>query len=196
MALATLSALRQENAGLWNWLATPGARPEIVSRRATGQTLVTTMEDGSLVLGTIELKQRRLSLSVNSLARAERGRAMLTPVLAGLVGAPLAERTDLDQMLASKRQPPAPTGLSPEQERALVRQTLDDHYRRMLDEPIPALGGNSPRAAARTAKGRQRVVAWLKLLENHAAQRQPGDTLGGYDLSWMWRELGVEALRL
>jgi hypothetical protein len=121
---------------------------------------------------------------------------MLTPVLAGLVGAPLAERTDVDQLLASKRQPPAPTGLSPKDERALVRQTLDDHYRRVLDEPIPALCGKSPRAAARTAKGRQKVVAWLKLLENHAAQRQAGDPLASYDLSWMWRELGVETLRL
>jgi hypothetical protein len=98
-------------------------------------------------------------------------------------------------MLAGKRPPPQPSGLSPEQERKLVHQGLDDHYRRVLDEPVPALGGKSPRAAAKTAKGREKVAAWLKMLENHAARRGPGDPMASYDIGWMWRELGVEALR-
>jgi hypothetical protein len=194
-ALATIPALRQENAGFWNWLAEPGAKTQTVPRRATGQTFITTMEDGSLVLGTVEIKGRRLSLAANSPARAERGRAMLEPALAGLVRAPLTERTDLDQMLATERPPPAPTGLSPEQERTLVQQMLDDHYRRVLDEPIPALGGMTPRAAAKTAKGRAAVVVWLKTLENHSGQQKPGDPMASYDFGWLWRELGVETLR-
>jgi hypothetical protein len=192
-ALAAVPALRQENAGFWNWLAEPGTQPRAVPRRPKGQTLITTMEDGSMVLGTVELKGRRLSLQANSAARAERGRALLEPVLAGLVGAPLTERSDVEQMLAAERPPRAPTGLSPEQERALVHRGLDDHYRRVLDEPIPALGGRSPRAAAKTPRGREEVAAWLKTLENHAARREPGDPIGS--VGWMWRELGVEALR-
>jgi hypothetical protein len=147
------------------------------------------------VLGTVSLKGRRLTLEANSVARAARGKALLEPVLAGLVGPPLVERQDLDRMLAADRPPPAPTGLSPEQERALIHQGLDAHYRRVLDEPIPALGGRSPRAAAKTSKGRERVAAWLKTLENHAAHRPPGDPMGCYDVGWMWAELGVEALR-
>jgi hypothetical protein len=194
-ALATIPALRQENAGFWNWLAEPGTMTQTVPRRATGQTFITTMEDGSLVLGTVELKGRRLSLAANSPARAERGRAMLEPVLTGLVRAPLTERTDLDQMLATERPPPAPTGLSPEQERTLVQQMLDDHYRRVLDEPIPALGGKTPRAAAKTAKGRAAVVVWLKTLENHSGRQKPGDPMASYDFGWLWGELGVEDLR-
>jgi hypothetical protein len=125
----------------------------------------------------------------------ERGRALLEPVLAGLVGPPLAERADLDQMLAAKPPPPEPSGLSPEAERVLVRQGLDDHYRRVLDQPIPALGGKPPRAAARTPKGREKLAAWLKVLENHSAKRPAGDPIGEYDFGWMWQELGVEALR-
>jgi hypothetical protein len=39
------------------------------------------------------------------------------------------------------------------------------------------------------------VVAWLKTLENHSAKRPAGDPIGEYDFGWMWRELGVEALR-
>jgi hypothetical protein len=53
----------------------------------------------------------------------------------------------------------------------------------------------SPRAAAKTAKGRERVAAWLKTLENHSAKRSAADPLGEYDFGWMWQELGVEALR-
>jgi hypothetical protein len=194
-ALASVPALRPEGPAFWNWLAEPGAKPKAVPRRAKGQTLTTTMEDGSPVLGTLQLKGRRLSLEANSGARAERGRALLEPVLAGLVGPPLTERIDLERMLAAERPPPEPSGLSPDEERALVRQGLDDHYRRVLDQPIPALGGKSPRAAAKTPKGREKVATWLKVLENHSAKRPAGDPIGGYDFGWMWRELGVEALR-
>ena len=60
------------------------------------------------------------------------------------------------------------SGLLPEQERAIVHQGLPDHYKRMRDEPIPALGNATPRTAAKTKQGRERVIAWLKMLENHA----------------------------
>lgn len=153
------------------------------------------MDDGSLVLGTLLLKGRRLTLEVNSAARAAQGRTVLEPLLAGLIGPPLSEHTDLDRMLAEERPPPAPTGLSPEQESALVHQALDEHYRRVLDEPIPALGGKSPRAAAKAPAGREKVAAWLKTLENHAANRPLSDPMGSYDVGWMWRELGLQAKR-
>ncbi len=44
------------------------------------------MDDGALVLGSVSLKGRRLTLEANSVARAARGKALLEPVLAGLVG--------------------------------------------------------------------------------------------------------------
>ena len=194
-ALATVPSLRQENAGFWNWLAAPGTKAPAVPRRPAGQSFISTMEDGSLVLGTLSLKGRRLTLETNSAARAAQGKALLAPLLERLVGLPLTEHTDLDQMLTEERPPPPPSGLTPEQEHAAVHQTLDAHYRRVLDEPIPALGGKSPRAAAKTPKGREKVAAWIKSLENHAAHRPPGDPMGSYDVGWMWRNLGVEALR-
>lgn len=194
-ALATIPALRPEGAGFWNWLAPPEAKAQTVPRHAHGQVFITTMEDGALVLGTVALKGRRLVLEANSPARAERGRALLEPVLAGLVGPPRTEHIDPERMLAENRPPPKPSGLPPEQERALIHQGLDEHYRRVLDEPIPALGGKSPRVAARTPKGREKVAAWLKSLENHMARQDPGSHMGSYDLGWLWQELGVAALR-
>ena len=82
-----------------------------------------------------------------------------------------------------------------EVERQVIRTALHAHYRRILDEPIPALGNRSPRSAAKTPKGREKVVAWLKMLENHGAALRADDPMAGYDFGWMWRELGVEHLR-
>ena len=68
---------------------------------------------------------------------------------------------------------------------------LTDHFRKTLDEPIPALGNQTPRNAVKTAKGRTKVIAWLKMLENQSAQQRPEDPMGAYDFTWLWRELGV-----
>jgi hypothetical protein len=174
-ALAAIPALRQENPGFWNWLDEPGEKPHAMPRRGKAQTVFSTMDDGSLVLGTLTLNGRRLSPAVNSMARAERGCALLEPVLAGLVRPPLTERTDLEQMLTAERPAPRPSGLPPEDERALIRRGLEDHYRHILDQPIAALGNKSPRAAAKTPKERGKVMAWLDLLENHSARRPAGD---------------------
>ena len=88
-----------------------------------------------------------------------------------------------------------PSGLSADTERALLHATLDRHYRNLLNEPVAMLGKTSPLVAAKTAKGRQRLAVWLKLLENGAARHASGTPMSDYDLSWMWEKLGVTELR-
>ena len=183
----------------WNWLAPKDAGPKQKPRRkGKALSLTSTMDDGSIVLGTIELKAKTLELHVNSEGRAERGRAMIAALLGDLVGAPLMQRQTIEQALAERSDrtsAPEPSGLLPEEERQVVHAALDQHYRRQLDEPIPALGNISPRRAARSAKGREKLVAWLKLLENHAASHDPAEPMASYDLSWIWRELDIADLR-
>jgi hypothetical protein len=181
----------------WNWLAPKDTGPKRKPRRKA-LSLTSTMDDGSIVLGTVELKARTLELHVNSEGRAERGRAMIAAVLGDLVGAPLMQRQTVEQALAERSdrdRAPQASGLSPEEERQAVHAALDQHYRRQLDEPIPALGNVSPRRAVRSTKGRGKLVAWLKLLENHAAKQDPAEPMASYDLSWIWRELDVADLR-
>ena len=183
----------------WNWLAPKDAGPKGKPRRKDkALSFTSTMDDGSIVLGTIELKARTLELHVNSEGRAERGRAMIAAVLGDLVGTPLMQRQTVEQALAERSDrngAPQASGLSPEEERQVVHATLDQHYRRQLDEPVPALGNISPRRAARSAKGREKLVTWLKLLENHAAKQDPAEPMACYDLSWIWRELDIADLR-
>ncbi|HEY8610609.1 MAG TPA: hypothetical protein VIL69_04875 [Roseomonas sp.] len=197
-ALDGIPALERADANFWNWLASPAKPPKRVAQKPTGVQLSTTMEGGSVVLGNVEISGRKVILSVNSEARSERGRALLEPVLQGLVRPPLVERQDLEQMLAEKRaskEEPPPLDLPPQEVRAILQQQLEEHYRQVLDQPIPALGNVSPRRAARTAKGREKVVNWLKTLENHSSKRPAGDPIGEYDFAWMWQELGVTELR-
>ena len=198
-ALDAAPGLDPASATFWNWLAPgngPGTRVEPKAR--DGLTFTSTMAQGAAVLGTLELKNRTLTLQVNSEPRAERGRALLDPLLEGLVSAPLIERQTLEQTMAEHRtrgSAPVSSGLPPDEERRLIHAQLDAHYRQQLDAPIPALDNISPRTAAKTAKGREKIASWLKLIENRAARQGPGDPMGDYDLTWMWQELGVADLR-
>jgi len=60
---------------------------------------------------------------------------------------------------------------------------------------VPALGNITPRQAAKSAKGRKKLVDWLKLLENKTAQQPAGSAMADYDARWLWQELGVADLR-
>ena len=196
LALTTISALQPESQTFWNWFEPqPNARKK---RRTNGQTFVTSLGDGSLVLGTLELKNGRLVLEVNSQQRAAQGRALIEPVLGQLIGEPLTEARTVTQLMASRpadKSTALSSGLSADEERAVLHATLDRHYRNLLNEPVPMLGNTSPLVAAKTAKGRERLAVWLKLLENGAARYASGTPMSDYDLSWMWEKLGVTELR-
>jgi hypothetical protein len=199
LALSRCPELCPANATFWNWIAPerPAKALGVQKQPLKSQTFSTTLDDGSLVLGNVELKDKALILSVNSQARAEQGRALLSEVLDGLVAQPLVETQTVEQCMATRDPAPPPRlDLSEEERRTIIHDGLDRHYRNLLDQPIPVLGNKSPRAAATTAKGRAKVVDWLKILENHTAQMTGhNDEMATYDFSWLWTELGVSELR-
>lgn len=82
--------LRQENATFWNWIS-PEKPARTLGRQKLplkSQAFISTLGDGSLVLGSLELEDKALVLSANSRARSDRGRALLSKTLGSLVGAP------------------------------------------------------------------------------------------------------------
>ncbi len=195
--LNTVLHLRQENATFWNWLGDASARRAGV----TGRKAVTwnvTMEDGSVVLGNVELQPRSVTLGVSSAVRAERGRALLAEALGELVVQPSTKIQTLEQMRdapphrSSRAEEPIP----PDVQIRLVHDMLDRQCRALLDEPVPMLGDVSPRAASRSARGRKVLVVWLKHIENHSRHAEDrNDSMATYDFAWLWRELKVEHLR-
>jgi len=201
LALGCRPDLRQESATFWNWVETQKPAAALGNKKQSGrwkfQTFGTTLDDSSLVLGNVELKEKTLVLSVNSKARSDRGRALLAEILRGLVAQPLVEMQTLEKLRASRDAPPPPSlDLSEEERRTIIHSSLDRHYRDLLNQPVPILGNLSPRAAARTAKGRSKVVDWIKMLENHASKLAGrNDPMATYDFNWLWTELGVGDLR-
>jgi hypothetical protein len=153
------------------------------------------LEDGvgrRRVLGTLITTPRQLVVEAASRARAERGRAFVE----GLVGDAVRYKAALHESLeaALAREPARRRKndeIPPEVERELVTQFYEEHYRKWLDEPIPALGGRTPRHAARLKTVRPKLVDLLKGLEN----RMEHDRRAGrpaVDVGWMWAELGLE----
>jgi hypothetical protein len=199
LALSRCPELRQASATFWNWIGPQRSAKTLGAQKQPlkSQTFTTTLDDGSLVLGGVELKDTALILSVNSQARAERGRVLLSKALDGLVAQPLIEIQTLEQCMATRD--PAPTtklNLSEGERRTIIHEGLDRHYRDLLDQPIPALGNKSPRAAVKTSRGRDKVVDWLKTLENHTAKLGGHhDEMASYDFNWLWTELGLCELR-
>lgn len=183
---------------LWSWLeAAKAAKPRPSPGNSPDAMTWDTHNDfGKRILGDVTIKERTLVLSVNSMRRAERGRMLLDPVLEGLVGQPMTSVQSLEKVLDERRGMPAPQSpLLPEDAAEVLRAYFDQHYRRTLDEPIPFFDGISPRQAARTKKGKEKVVAWLKHLENGNSRRASSDSQPPYDFSWMWEELGVSGFR-
>ncbi len=74
-------------------------------------------------------------------------------------------------------------------EQALLRKAKTAHYREWLDEPIPFLDDKTPRAAARSAKSRERLDLLLRDLENREARLPEAQRL---DVAWLRRELGMD----
>jgi len=197
--LGSIASLHRENETFWNWLAdlTATRQPKRSDDAENVITWNVTAGDGTTVLGNVEIKERALVVSVNSAARAERATLMLRAALDALVKAPLTQIQTIDQMLAQQQDRPRPASDIPVEIRTeLVHEVLDRQYRAVLDQPVPMLGDLTPRAAARTASGREKVAVWLKHLENRSRQQpDPADPMATYDFAWLWRELKVEHLR-
>jgi hypothetical protein len=85
--LDTVKALHRESATFWNWLGTKPTKRK--DKKADGVAFNSTMEDGTPILGNIELKGRFVTLTVNSAERAKAGTPLFTKALGNLVRAPL-----------------------------------------------------------------------------------------------------------
>lgn len=190
-------ALEHEQDKNWCWFKcegeATGARPP-----TGGMSIGGWNENGRQILGRVELGNRQLSLEVNSVERAERGKEMLKALLGDLVGEALISTQSMEraleehgQLRRGRRETEEGSAIPPDEEQRIIAQLFDRHYRSLLDQPVPALGDVTPRAAAATAEGRGQLVGWLKYLENGEARRAREKGGVPYDFTWMWQELGV-----
>lgn len=179
-ALKREPALYPAGRSMWSWVVEdtyPAA-----DRDEDGLRLETWTDNGKLVLGNVELSGRTVQFTAMSRARADRGTEMLSRTLDSLVWPPI--EIELDGSDAAGE-----LDLGDEESRALVHGFLDTHYRKVLDEALPSLGGMTPRQAAASPATRHKAVEWLKFIEN--GTRSETSDASGYDFVWMWEELGL-----
>lgn len=143
-------------------------------------------------IGTLFIEDRRVVFETNSQNRAEKAREFFSGLFGESVKFRAISYEDVEQAL--KHAPPRPKTKAPaiplEEQQRMLGEFYDNHYRKWLDEPVPALGHRTPRHAAKLKTMRPKLVALLKDFESRAErQRRSGDV--AYDFGWMWPELGL-----
>lgn len=143
---------------------------------------------GATVLGHVSVTDKQVLARVNSNERAVEIKNIIGALLGGLIGTPLSVYENFE---------PKPEGASPRAfpsgETALPDESIsafmDQYYRKILDEPVPALNNQTPRACSEKKDQHPLLIQWLKGLENSTL----GDSsMSHYDFKWMWEELGLD----
>jgi hypothetical protein len=142
----------------------------------------------TVTLGRIEFVGDELVVTVNSAERFKAARRWLEE-LPGVVFKSVRTRrwdeAEKDRPLDERISPPEPVELTPEMA-ASIQEKLNEHYMGWLDEPLPILGGKTPRQACRTEAGRQQVTMLIRTMPDpmgSAPIRAPREA--------MLRELGL-----
>jgi hypothetical protein len=133
------------------------------------------------ILGTMRIETGRLVADVNSTRRANRLKREIAKRLGQ--SATLIETTVVDPSEAlearargeaavkTQVEPPAEP---PEELQAIQADLLRQEWTAWLDTRVPALGNKTPRQAARTTSGRERLEALLAAFDRDAESGPPG----------------------
>jgi hypothetical protein len=151
-----------------------------------------TAGDRETLLGMLKLTPGRISAEVNSVGRAARLKEELRERLGP--DAVLTNETahDMEEELAARGEG-APmssddeVAMTPEIE-AMLRQVQAKQWENWLDEEIPALANATPRAAAQTAEGRERLEA---LFAEYAWHNERLPQAARVDIDDLRRRLGL-----
>jgi hypothetical protein len=145
------------------------------------------------VLADLTLEDDRLTVQTQSLARASRANSSLVEELGDrIVLKEISTQEATAEMLAEVGIEPTGEEASetqPEEQRQVVHQVLERHYRKWLDEAAPALSDLSPREAAADPEHRRQVIA--QLLEAEERTRASSWPMCEFDFGFLWEELGL-----
>jgi hypothetical protein len=143
------------------------------------------------VLGHLRIEARRLTAEVNSAKRAAALRRLIEVRLPQARVLPTVVQSS--QAFIEEAHERAMTGafLSRDEEterfqrlpeiQAALRETVRRHYRSWPDEPLPALGGRTPRQAIGDPDGRDAVEALLRQFERDMVRHDPAANAGIVD---------------
>jgi hypothetical protein len=141
------------------------------------------------VIGRAVVGATTMRVETNSVERADALRRRIEDACGGLVRHRLREHTDPLSTTAS-RGSARPSAPPPPEMLDALRELKERHLEQWLDEQVPALGGKTPRQAARTARGREQVDVLLREMENHEGRMADGAMS---DFPGLRARLGIDA---
>ena len=142
------------------------------------------------VIGRAVVADGTLKLETNSVRRADTLRQRVENACGGRLRHRAREHADptSPRVQAAHRGVPTLPLESPEATE-LLRAYKERHYADWIDQPLPALRGQTPREAVRTKAGRERVDVLLKEMENHESRLAEG---ARFDFGRLRAELSLE----
>lgn len=130
------------------------------------------------ILGSLRLEPARLVADVNSTRRAERLQREIAKHLRDAAILVETKVIDPTEAIAERRRqrasgdpPGEPTHETPAELQAIEDEMVRQHWEDWLEIRVPALGNKTPRQAARTAGGRERLEALLAEFGREAESR-------------------------
>jgi len=180
-ALDGAEELQRHDWGGWDWMGGDRTEP--------------------ILLGSLNLKKGKLILEANSVARGERGRALVERVAGTAVRFVASSHEDpteeIRAQLRAGDDTPPPVGtttageeIPPEIVEELTLAHLARHYREWVDLPVPALDGETPRTASGKPALRDKLSELIRGIEGQYQEALRRNE-PAYDPSWMWEELGL-----
>jgi len=147
---------------------------------------------GETVLAMIRIDAGRLRVETNSVARADRIRERIEAACGGQIRHRSREHTDPLALMGQRGgiagPGDRPSPLPSDEANAAIQAMKGRHYAHWPDQPLPALGGKTPRAAVRTQTGREQVEVLLKEFEISEVGAPEGQR---FDFSILRQDLGL-----
>jgi hypothetical protein len=128
------------------------------------------------VIGHVAIDSRKLRIETNSITRADALRKTVTDALGALVRHRLRDHADVERMMVEARKaPPRPRPEPPPEMQAAVREFRTRYMEQWCDDQIPALGGMTPREAAKGKASRAQLDLLLRDMENRDGHLPPDE---------------------
>ncbi|MEN8166772.1 MAG: hypothetical protein ABFR65_04740 [Pseudomonadota bacterium] len=150
------------------------------------------------VMGHITIEGEQLTIDVNSQQRADAIKRKITRRLGKRAVFRNAVIQSTEKMLEEMQNNPAaskrPDSQESEELMALpevqekIREMASQHWKTWPDTPLPALKGQTPREAAKTSSGRERLEVLLLQFESREGEPQPFDP----DVDALRQSLGLD----
>ncbi len=149
------------------------------------------------VLGDITLAPGKLTLETNSEKRAAKGRKLIEKALDNavtfqkmMVEAPESKMKTAPKITQKEKEQQESLMVSPEAQAAL-KKMMQAHWKAWFDQPVPMLDNQTPRQAAKTELGKEKLETLLLQYERRDAERDVNDPLKA-DIQYLRRELALE----